>query len=69
MCKHKGVWGSTFIVPHILNLGAKQKRMAALTPQPSYPEKKTLDHSLNIRLGDILFCAFLHYVDTLGVLN
>jgi hypothetical protein len=69
LCSHEGVWGRTFIAPHILNLGAKQKKMAALTPQPLYPGKKALHHPLNVRLGDSLFCTFLQYVHTLGVLN
>jgi hypothetical protein len=36
----KVYWGSTYIAPHILNLGAKGKRVAALTPQPVYPGQK-----------------------------
>jgi len=59
-----------FMATHTLNLGAKEKRVAALTPQPLYPGKKnTHRHPLNVRLGDSLFCNFLQFVDTLGVLN
>jgi len=32
LCSHEGVWGSKFIAPHILNLGAKQKKVVSLTP-------------------------------------
>ena len=65
MCSHKGVWGNRFIAPHILNLGAKRKTVAALRLQPLYPgKKKALRHPLNMRLGDSLFCNFLQYVDT-----
>jgi hypothetical protein len=71
MCIHEGVWGNTFIAPHILKVGAKQKTVAALTPQPLYSGGGggALHHSLNMRLGDSLLCNFLQYVDALGVLN
>jgi hypothetical protein len=49
--RHKGVWWSGSIDPYFLDLFTSWRRVVSLTPLPLYPQGKSPQSPLDMRLG------------------